>query len=310
MTDRLLLTLVRSRLIDAATDAGLDRLGIHAPDRDTVAAWLLTVASDTHDPSVVAELRERVLLPGIGAWDTLSDQPGFDPSWDEHRLGRGVLPLCALAATADDVLAYQARRGVPVELGVRTLNDLGQQVAKNRRVTGTPGLHNQQWLRTVWTGGFLWLGRLQFEPRLSNLGVDGGPLRRVLSVHIPQDGPLAPEAVDDAFAHAAAVYRRHFGDLGAPEAFICDSWLLDRVLIELLPGSNLARFASRWTPWACSDGDWAASYFAFDVEPPRGQGADPDTLPADSTLRRRLVEHWRSGGHIRVCTGQADLPRP
>lgn len=298
-------SLVRDRLLAAATDAGLDRLGIHAPDRDVVASWLTAVASDADDLAAVAGLRADVLLPGIGAWDR-RDLPGFDDSVREHRLGAGVLPLCAFAATADDVIAHQQARGVRAATSVRTLNDLGQQVMKHRHVHGETGLHNQGWLRAVWSGGFLWLGRLQFEPTLSDLGVAGGPKRRVLSVHIPQTGPLTPESVDAAFTAASDAYRRHYPDLGEPAAFICDSWLLDAVLTELVPGTNLARFAQRWTTWECGEGDWSAAYFAFDIDTPGRGAADPDTLPADSTLRRRLVEHWKSGGHIRCCLGVAD----
>lgn len=298
------LNLVRQRLLDASSNGGLDQLGIHDADRVIIASWLREAAHRLDDLAVIADLRERVLLPLIGAWDDHSRHPGFDQA--EHRLGRGVLPLCALAATADDVLAYQARRGLPVNLGVRTLNDLGQQVMKHRHVHGETGLHNEGWLRTVWSGDFLWLGRLQFEPKLSALGVEGGPLRRVLSVHIPQSGPLTPAAVDASFASASATYRTHLGHLGVPAAFICDSWLLDPTLGGLLPGTNLASFTQRWTPWACADGDWSAGYFAFDVDTPGRQRPDPDALPADSTLRRRLVEHWRAGGHIRQCVGVAD----
>ena len=298
--------LVRDRLLAAATDPGLDRLGIHTPDRDVVANWLAAVASAPDDLATVVDLHARVLLPGIGAWDRHRDLPGFDESVREHRLGIGVLPLCALAATADDVIAHQEARGVPAATSIRTLNDLGQQVMKHRHVHGEPGLHNQGWLRTVWSGGFLWLGRLQFEPALSDLGAEGGPLRRVLSVHIPQTGPLTPESVDASFAAASDAYRRHYPDLGELEAFICDSWLLDPILTDLVPGTNLARFAQRWTPWECGAGDWAAAYFAFDVDTPGRGAADPDTLPTDSTLRRRLVEHWKSGGHIRCCVGVAD----
>lgn len=297
------LNLVRQRLLDASSEAGLDRLGIHAADRTVIAYWLNAVAHRSEDLAAVTDLRERVLLPQIGVADDHSRRPEFDQ--EEHELGRGVLPLCALAASADDVLAYQAQRGLPAGLGVRTLNDLGQQVSKHRRVHGEPGLHNESWLQTVWSGDFLWLGRLQFEPRFTTLGVPTGPTRRVLSVHIPQAGPLTPASVDAAFAAASQVYRTHLGHLGTPTAFICDSWLLDPTLIDLLPGTNLASFAQRWTPWSYTDGDWSAGYFAFDVDAPGRRRPNLDALPLDSTLRRRLVEHWRAGGHIRQCTGVA-----
>lgn len=296
---------VGDRLREAASEVGLDRLGILAEDRDVVRGWLLAVAADPAELEHVAALREAVLLPALGAWDGLEDRPAFPDDTRTHPLGRGVLPLCALAATADDAVAELHRRGVPDAVGARALTDLGQQVAKDRRVNGTTGLHNQDWLRVVWSGGFLWVGRLQFEPALSRLGEPDGPQRRVLSVHIPATGPLDPVAVDSAFTDATALYARHYPYLGPVEAFVCHSWLLDPALPGLVPGSNVAAFARRWTTWRCTDGDRDACYFAFDTEPPPGALPDLDALPGDSMLRRALLAHWRTGGHLRTCSGRA-----
>lgn len=295
----------RARLLSAADPRGLAALGVHEADRPLVGAWLRAVADDPDDLAAVGRLIETVLAPGLGDFDGLRGGAAFPPEAARHRLADGVLPLAALAAFAPEVRAFHLARGVPSEIAGQTLHDLGEQVAKHRRVTGRPGLGNQNWLRGAWSGGLLWIGRLQFELALSNLGADGDPVR-VLSVHIPATGPLRSADVDAALAAAAPVFAQCYVDAGAPAAVTCHSWLLDRTLLDLVPGSNLAAFCARWEVWERSVCDRDAYYFGFDIEPPAGVRLpyDLDRLPDDTRLHRAMIAHWRAGGHFTTCTGR------
>ena len=295
---------VAERLEAAASVPGMELLGVHHEDRETLRRWLLAIAADPAERDRVAALCRDVLLPGLGDYDDAAGGPGFPAHTTEHPLGAGVLPLCALAAFAPDVAAHLTRRGVPEAVAARTLHDLGQQVAKHRRVHGVAGLHNQDWLRTVWSGGFFWVGRLQFEITRSDLGCSGAP-RRVLAVHVPQTGPLTPEDVDAAFASALQIARSCYPDAGRPAALICHSWLLDPALATLLPGSNIARFGARWDVWARANGDRDALYFGFDAAP--GASAPAASTAARSRLHAALIAHWAAGGHLRTCTGKIPL---
>ena len=73
------------------------------------------------------------------------------------------------------------------------------------------------------------------------------PARVALSTHIPQSGPMTPEAVDDAFSRARAFVAAHFPELRL-SSFTCDSWLLDPELAAALPTSNIAAFQAPLAP--------------------------------------------------------------
>lgn len=274
----------------------LPLLGLRPEDEPTVRAWFAHLASSDADLTRIADLAAGVRAV-IGHWDAPSP-PVFGDHDREHALGSGVLPLAALAITAPDLAAHLAGRGIPGDVIAATIGDIGNQVAKHRRVHGATGLHNQGWLLGIWRGGLLALGRLQFEWL-------EGP---VLSVHIPATGPLPPDAVDAAFARASAEMPGWYPEAGTPLSLHCDSWLLDPQLPVLLPGSRLAAFQQRWRVSRTHRNDVGAAYFAFDAAVPEDQEPTQwvDDLPVRTRLHRVLVDHWRSGGHL--SNGEGTVP--
>lgn len=290
---------VERRLTAPDLPAQLARLGLRSEDRtDALAAAHAVVAAGDEDR--VAILSER-LRPGIG---DLEDRYDTDP-WacaaaDPEPYGRGVLPLLALVATAEEVVAWQGRRGIPAETSWASLADLGQQAWVHRMTYGEFGLHTHDWLRLVWSGAFAWLGRLQF-----NLQRDG--TEWVLSTHIPQSGPLDPAAVDASFFAAQRFFARHFPEFPTTELH-CGSWLLDPHLAEALPeASNIAGFARRWRlygePMA---GDEDALFFTFH----RRGNVDLSQLPRDTTLQRVIIDRFRAGRHWQLWHGRCPQPQP
>src|SRR6202035_466662 len=86
-----------------------------------------------------------------------------------------------------------------------------------------------------------------------------------IGLHIPEAGPMTPEAVASSLGQARAFFPRHFPD-ERYTAFTCGSWLLDPQLLEYLPaGSNIARFQRM-----------------FELEPYQ----EPDGLDADVEVLR------------------------
>ena len=263
---------------------------------DALAGWL----DDEANRGALADRADR-LRAGIGALGVDGDDP-----W--HGLpdgpGDGLLPMLALLATADDVVAYQRGRGVAEEQAWRNLSDLGQQVWVHRLTHGTFGLHTHGWLRIAWAGGFAWLGRLQF-----NLQRLGRTEEWVLSTHIPRrssddDGPrsgaLRADAVTDSFRRAAPYFREHFPDVPT-EDFWCHSWLLAPELAAALPGSNIAAFQQRWTlDDLVDDGDEDAIFFTFARRPP----VDPADLPRTTSLERAVLDRLEAGGHWQLRRGR------
>ena len=293
---------VHRRLSSADLSLQLDRLGLRPADRqDALAARDAVVAGG--DLNRVARLVER-LLPDIGDVDGRNDEdPWASPDAGPEPYGAGVLPLLALVVTAEDVVAWHSRRGIPADVSWAALADLGHQVWVHRATYGTFGLHAQGWLRLVWSGVFFWLGRLQFN--LQRDPVDDA-YGWVLSTHIPPTGALTPETVDDSFRSAAEFFPRYFPDRPAGR-FHCGSWLLDPDLVAALPAtSNMARFGARWTLYGeVLPGDADALFFTFY----RRGDVDLDTLPTDTTLQRVIVDRLRAGGHWHVRHGMHPLPQ-
>lgn len=293
---------VRAALLDPQLDAQLRQLGVRDPDRPTIIGWAAQVADEPADLARVELLVQR-LRAVVGRPEQMREV--FEPADDQHRLGRGVLPLLALVLAAPQVREYHAVHRVEPQVSDATLADLGQQVWKDRQVNGSTGLHNHRWLIRSWSGQLIKLGRLQFEITRSDLGVLDQPVR-VLSVHIDESGPLDPADVDDSLLRASTWFEDHFEELGPIDWFICISWLLDPGLGCRIPGSNLADFGRRFTVWKAEQLDRDGLYFGFGIEPDEDEvlPGDLGRLPADTALRRAVLELWREGEHVMVCSGR------
>ncbi|MFT4296147.1 MAG: acyltransferase domain-containing protein [Micropruina sp.] len=274
------------------------RLGFHERDLDDLRVFLDELPAGGGWRTELAGYLDR-LRAGIGRLAVDGPDPWADRS-DARDDGR--LSVLALLVVAPEAVAFQVGRGVPEGEAWRNLSDLGQQVWVHRLVYGRFGLHNQDWLRIVWAGGFAWLGRLQFN--LQWLPGD----EWVLSTHIPRRSPegsgaLTPAAVDDSFAWAARFYADHFSDLPTTD-FWCHSWLLAPELAAALPGSNIAAFQQRWAlDEHVQDGDDDAVYFTFARQAPY----QVDRLPQTTSLERAVVARLGRGLHWTLRRGR--IPR-
>lgn len=205
-----------------------------------------------------------------------------------HPVGTEFPLLVALVRVAPLVQAELVRRGVAEDVAWHSVADLGQQVHIHRLVHGRFGFADRGWVARNYSGSHLWLGRLQFtlEPDMQALGV-----------HIPESGPLAPEAIDESLELARRIAVQAWPEVNL-QRFTCVSWLLDRELVARLdPASNMARFAARFTPFGePTDGTRDALYFGFHRETRSGQKVDLDRLPQSSSLQRVVVERIRSRG--------------
>lgn len=206
----------------------------------------------------------------------------------EHPVGTDFPLLVALVRVAAQVQAELVRRGVDEDVAWHSVADLGQQVHIHRLVHGVFGFGGRPWVPVNYSGSLLWLGRLQYtlEPNPWSLGV-----------HIPETGPLTPEAVDESLDLARTIAVAAYGEYPI-ERFTCYSWLLDRGLnARLNPESNMAKFAARFTPFGKAEpGDRDALYFGFHRETRGGGEVDLSTLPQNSSLQRAVVSQLRGGG--------------
>jgi len=215
--------------------------------------------------------------------------------------------IAAFLTTLPDVRRYHAGRGISDEISWATLADLGKQLDVHRRTNGSYGLETHWWMTNHWTGQIYTLGRLQFllhQVPASNPVPGTGPGEWVIGVHIPETGPLTPEAVDASLDQAREFFPRHFPEHPVRTATL-DSWLIDPYLLDQLPqDSNMVRFGRRFTPYGKPrDSQESAVYFTF-----RTRDLDRlDELPRDTTLQRLVLDRIESGGTWQSAFGYLRL---
>ena len=269
----------------------LERLRLTPEDAaDVLAAW----PSEAW-PAELLWLLDRVpryVAADMGGWDWLPPGPALDPALGEPAR---LFYVYAFLALVDEVRAWNAEHGIPDEVTWTTLADLGRNLAVDRRMNGTGWPIMAQWLTLHVRGGLYELGRLQYQrgpisPAIARAaGLSGDTW--ALGLHIPESGPLTPEAIDESLGLARDFFPRHFPDEEYRIA-TCGSWLLDPQLAEYLPAdSNMVRFQRRFQ-LAPDLVDAGIEIFRFVF---RRIDAELDELPQDSTLERAVVAHVRAG---------------
>jgi hypothetical protein len=290
------------RLPDRAyVPAIFTRLGISEEDRrEIIAAWPSPqIAAETW--AALARAYET-LVKDLGGFEAL-ELPG--PRTDSSPLGRYFFVYVYLAALAD-VRRFHARRHVPDVISWATLSDLGRNLARDRLLLGDGGLRTSGWLTLHFRGALYELGRLQYNRMEVRAAHVAGAFREgepALGIHIPESGPLTPEACADSLAQAGPFFARHFPETPT-RLGICTSWLLDPQLQDYLPPeSNIVRFQRLFTLVGEGyDGDAEILRFVFHRIAP-----NIDDLPQRTMLEGAIVAHLRRGRHWRNRTGWLEL---
>jgi len=278
-----------------------ERLAIALEDQDEIlAAW----PSPETDPVTWSRLERayEILVKDLGGFAPL-ELPG--PANESTPQGRYFFVYVYLAALAD-VRRFHMQRRIGDQTSWATLSDLGRNLTRDRLLFGDAGLRTSGWLTLHFRGSIYQLGRLQFNRMNVRAGHVADEFREsepALGIHIPESGPLTPEACDDSLAQARAFFARHFAETPT-RLGICTSWLLDPQLAEYLgPESNILRFQRRFTLVGDGyDGDADVLRFVFHRIAPNIEG-----LPQRTTLERAIVSHLREGKHWRDRTGWLHL---
>ncbi|WP_305787216.1 acyltransferase domain-containing protein [Symbioplanes lichenis] len=269
----------------AGAPALLERLAVRPDDAaEIMAGW-----PDPGSPLWTPELRwlldrsTALVRADLGGHEWLAPGPELPrergPAWC-HLYAYACLALTGV------VLDYHRAHAIPEAVSWTTLADLGRNLAIDRRMhrEGWPVM--QSWLTLHVRGALYELGRLQHHRGTT-----------AVSLHIPEAGPLTPEAIDASLDQARAFFPRHFPD-ERYEAFACGSWLLDPQLREYLPeDSNIIRFQRRFElePYEEPEGldaDVEVLRFVF-----RSLTTPLDRLPRRTALQRAVGDHLRAGRH-------------
>jgi len=266
-------------------------LGFTDADREAAEAF-------EAEPGVVEKLASQ-LRAAIGAFRGESDD--LEMPEDPRN------SVAAFLQTLPDIRRYHQQRGISDEISWATLADLGRQLDVHRRTFGEYGLATHWWMTIHWTGAIYALGRLQFllhQVPEKNPVPGTEPGEWVLGVHIPESGPLTPDAIDDSFDQAREFFPRVFPEYPAKTATL-GSWLLDPYLLDNLPPeSNMVRFGRRFTPYGePRDSQDSAVFFTF-----RSHDLDNlDKYPQDTKLQRLIVDRIKSGGTWQTAFGYLTL---
>ncbi len=118
----------------------------------------------------------------------------------------------------------------------------------------------------------------------------------VLGVHIPPGGGLSEELVTESFEKTRQFLADYFPDFKY-KAFVCESWLMDRQLLDMVgESSNIAKFCKRFSP--CCIKSNATGVFNFVFLKHDVSDIDYEALPENTTLERKIKEKYISGGAI------------
>ncbi|WP_062349557.1 acyltransferase domain-containing protein [Herbidospora yilanensis] len=269
----------------------LDRLAVRPDD----AAEIMEGWPDPGSPLWTPELRwllDRsiaLIRADLGGHAWLP--PGPELARDRGPAWRHLY-VYAYLALVDVAVRFHRDHGVADGVTWLSLSDLGRNLAIDRRMNREGWPVMQSWLTLHVRGAIYELGRLQFHR--------GGA---TLDLHIPETGPMTPEAVDASLDQARVFFPRHFpGETYT--AFACGSWLLDPQLREYLPGdSNIVRFQRRFElePYEEPEGidaDVEMMRFVF-----RSLTTPLDRLPRGSVLRRAVIDHLEAGRHFQWRRG-------
>lgn len=269
----------------ADAPALLDRLAVRPDDAAEIMAGWPDPGSPLWTPQLRWLLDRSIALvrADLGGHGWLPPGPALPrdrgPAW-RH------LYVYAYLALADVVTGYHRDHGILDAVSWVTLADLGRNLAIDRRMNREGWPVMQAWLTLHARGAVYELGRLQHHR--------GGA---TIDLHIPEAGPLTPEAIDASLDEGRAFFPRHF-----PEerytSFACGSWLLDPQLREYLPeDSNIVRFQRRFElePYQEPEGldaDVEVLRFVF-----RTLTTPLDQLPRRTALQRAVVDHLSAGRH-------------
>ncbi|WP_432973738.1 acyltransferase domain-containing protein [Dactylosporangium sp. CA-233914] len=298
------------------------------PDDAELVAMLARLDVSAREHPEIAAALQRLHAPGPYRWllqrqagrliASMGDPAPFDPGPSLPGAGPQDrwFHLAAFLACYPAILGYHSELGIAAQVSQASLADLGNKTAVHRRIHGSGGMAKQYMVQMSFRGILYRLGRLQYTIVLPAAGSAG------LEIHIPEDGPLAPQAVDDSLQHATRFFARHFpGVAEGGLRLVCKSWLLDAQLAEYLPAdSNILRFQRRFTVDDADDADDAGlrdgaqlseadrdiTEFVF-----RKQitcHAQAEALPARTTLERAVVAHLMSGRHWREPHGLLTPP--
>ncbi len=310
---------------------GADMASFSAPKNPTgkpnLAYDMFTALAVASEADMCHELLEELNIPADQA-DYVMNMPeiGID-NYKNHNGGRPGYHLLAWYQLAIDCKLFRLGRlqfELPAKLNAKVVvyrNDnqeeiaLGADIALHRSGFSAKARHFEDpegaWVARIRETATHYVG----HPVKENGAVDKLPVAldkriwkpvlckddQVIALHIPPGGGLTPEAVDDSLSQIKEFVARYFPDYDY-KAFRCGSWLIDPQLIDMLgEESNISKFNKRFRKVTC--GSPGRGVFGFVFLKPGDWEIDIESLPENTTLERKIKEHYLAGKAIYEMQG-------
>ena len=189
--------------------------------------------------------------------------------------------------------------GFPEAVWRDTLTDLPVWLRNEKRNAGVTGLGPlaREWEVILYHGGVTRHGRLECnseyffkqeslrDSKGNIILAEGDPL---INLHIPEDGPMKIADCGESMRRMADFFDRYRQDFKW-KGFVCQSWLLDRQLCNMLPASsNIVKFQKLGVKYFIAETQ-STLFRIFGNTP-------PDKVVNPSTLQRNAAEFLRNGG--------------
>lgn len=216
-------------------------------------------------------------------------------------LSVNLINLTVLLCLTKIMRQHYRNRGIDESIFINSAKDLRYKTEECKLVKGEVGVFVPAWYSGFFNMTRFGLGRLQFEVirlgREYNGRIKLTPDSKVINVHIPRTGtPIDKASCDSAYEQARRFFEKEAGK-NAP--FHCHSWMLfTEMKDKLSPTGNVYRFMSEYDVFEIDYNDGKDLWRLFDTDE-----KDVNKLPCNSSLRRAVIEHIRSGGRLGVGRG-------
>lgn len=208
--------------------------------------------------------------------------------------------MAVLVSAAERLLLVYDENGLPRQLMWDSLEDLRYKLLECKQTYGIWGTFVPHWFQRFYILQCFKLGRLEYEKIDFKRDVPGiAKGTPVINIHIPSCGPLTRDGVEESIVLACQFYKSSFN---GPIPFICNSWMLYPPMAEQIfaPESNLLDFYQRFTILQ-QESDMENKDFWRIFGCPYTEKLE--SIPAQTTLQRRLLAYLRSGNTMGTGLG-------
>lgn len=209
-----------------------------------------------------------------------------------------------LRELSKDTLLRYIEEGIPEEIFFDSMTDIDIWAEDYKKQHGRYGLKEYKWVKNSIDMKVFKIGRLQFEliedeviiQSLKDMGIR--EKIHIINTHIQAGKALDFDECQESYNKAAEFYLKREGN-NSLIVFVCDSWLLNSKLQDLLePESNIIRFQKQYKIISKDLNSRQMEKRVFG-----SLEANPENYDAKTTLQRKLREALMKGEKFGTSRG-------